>query len=183
MRLERFFAAVACAAFACTSGLAIGALATTFEADYDDETKEWKEIEAQLPAYPDTKNLLEVRYNAETPHRFFVDPGSVTLGVDGVTRFTSVMRTAGGALNVSYEGMRCETREGKIYAFARKDGTWTRARKPEWKRILLRDLTPHRFVLYRQFFCPSPATPTSPKVALDALRRGDGLAPGALLDQ
>jgi len=182
MRLKRFLAAAACAALACASAGALGALATTFEADYDDETKEWKEIEAQLPSYPDMKNLLEVRYNAETPHRFFVDAGSVTLGADGVTRYTSVLRSAGGALNVSYEGMRCESREGKIYAFARKDGTWTRARKPEWNRILLRDLTPHRFVLYRQFFCPSPAAPTPPKTALDALRRGEGLAPGALPD-
>jgi hypothetical protein len=183
MRLERFLATCAFAVLACAPALAIGALATTFEADYDDETKEWKEIEAQLPAYPDMKNLLEVRYNAETPHRFFVDASSVTLGLDGVTRYTSVLRTAGGALNVSYEAIRCETRESKIYAFARKDGTWMRARKPEWKRVLLRDLTPHRYVLYRQFFCPSPAIPTPPKTALDALRRGEGLAPGTGLDQ
>ena len=177
MRLRRLCAALAGAALFTATAAALAALATSFESDYDDETKEWKEIEAQLPGYPDTKNLVEVQSGGATPHRFFVDANSLGVGADGVVRYTAVMRAAGGAVNVSYEGMRCETRELKVYAFARRDGTWMRARKPEWKRILLRDLTPHHFVLYRQYLCPQPALPTPPKIALDALRRGVGLVP------
>ena len=98
-------------------------------------------------------------------------------------RYTTVIKTAGGATNVTFEGMRCETREGKLYALGRGDGSWVRARDPKWQRILLRDLTPHRYVLYREYFCPSPAMPTAPKIAIDALRRGVGLASSRASDE
>jgi hypothetical protein len=175
MRLDVLRALVCATGFAASSS-ALGALATTFEADYEDESKTWKEIEAQLPGYPRSDNLIEVVAGSATAHRFYVDGSSVSLGADGVVRYTSVVKTAGGAINVSFEGMRCESRELKVYALGRRDATWVRAYKPEWKRILMRDLTPHHWVLYRQYFCPSPALPTPPRVALDALRRGVGLA-------
>jgi len=38
-------------------------------------------------------------------------------------------------------------------------------------------------VLYREFFCPSPAIPTPPKVAIEALRRGIGLATSNATDE
>ncbi|HYC45920.1 MAG TPA: CNP1-like family protein [Burkholderiales bacterium] len=174
--------AIFCALAFTLPAAAFAALATTFEADYEDESKSWKEIEAQLPGYPRSENLIEVVAGSETPHRFYIDATSVSLGADGVLRYASVVKTAGGALNVSFEGMRCQTRELKVYALGRKDGTWARARKPEWKRILMRDLTPQHWVLYRQYFCPSPALPTPPRTALDALRRGEGLAPAGEMD-
>ena len=171
MRLEPLF----CLAAFLVSPAAFGALATQWERDYDEETKSWKEIQAQIPPFPKNENLIPVNAGNATSHRFYVDAESLSVGDDGVVRYTSVIRTAGGATNVTFEGMRCETREGKLYALGHKDGTWTRPRKAEWKRIVLRDLTPHQYVLYREYFCPSPAKATPPRLALDALRRGVGL--------
>jgi len=157
--------------------------ASTWEADFDEDTKSWKEIEAQIPPYPREQNLILVEAGSETSHRFYVDAASVSVGKDGVVRYTTVVKTSGGATNVSFEGMRCETREQKLYALGHRDGTWARARDPKWQRIVLRDLQPHRYMLYREFFCASRTQPTPPKQALDALRRGVGLAQSRATDE
>ena len=172
--------------------LVTAALATALQAhaqwkgwdtDFDEEVKSWKEIQAKIPAYPKSQNLILLEAGSETAHKFYVDAASVSLGEDGVVRYTTLIKTAGGATNVTFEGMRCETREGKLYALGRSDGTWVRARDPKWQRILLRDLKPHHYVLYREFFCPSPSIPTPPKVAIEALRRGVGLATSNAIDE
>jgi hypothetical protein len=155
--------------------IACAALATTWEYDFDAETKPWKELQAQLPAYPRPQDLILLEAGSETPHKFYIDAKSVSVGVDDVVRYTTVVKTAGGATNVTFEGMRCDTREQKLYALGRSDGSWGRARDPKWQRIVLRDLQPHHYVLYRDFFCPARAKPTPLKQALDALKRGTPL--------
>ena len=157
--------------------------AKSCEAEFDEDEKSWKEIQAQIPPYPKSQNLILVEAGSATAHKFYVDAASVSVAEDGIVRYTTVIKTAGGATNVTFEGMRCETREGKLYALGRSDGTWVRARNPKWQRILLRDLKPHHYVLYREFFCPSPAMPTPPKVAIEALRRGIGLATSNATDE
>lgn len=140
--------------------------------DREEEEKAWQEIEAPIPAYPQAHNLVAVDVGSATSHQFFVDAPSVSLGQDGVMRYTVVIKASGGATNVAFEGMRCETRERRVYALGRGDGTWVPARDSAWQRIVPHDLAPYRFVLYREYFCPTPARPPSAKQALDALRRG-----------
>jgi hypothetical protein len=154
-----------------------------FEADFENDAKSWQEIETQIPAYPKPENLVRVPTGTATSHQFFVDAASLALGEDGVMRYTVLTKAAGGATNVTFEGMRCETRERKIYAFGHPDGKWVRARNAEWQRVVLRDLTPYSHTLYNQFFCNERTRPTPAKVALDALRQGRGLNPGATIDE
>ena len=171
-------------AFAAFALIPVGGAiaASTWEADFDEDIKSWKEIQAQIPPYPKDQNLILVEAGSETSHRFYVDAASLTVGEDGVVRYTMVVKTTGGATNVTFEGMRCRTREQKLYALGHKDGTWARARDPKWQRILRRDLTPHHWVLFREFFCAQPTKPTPPKQAIEALRRGVGLAQSPLID-
>jgi hypothetical protein len=176
------------AAGICVLVLLLHACATSnkepvgFEADFESDTKSWQEVQAQIPAYPKPENLLRVPTGTATSHAFFVDASSLALGEDGVMRYTVVARAGGGATNVTFEGIRCETRERKVYALGHADGTWARARNAEWQRIVLRDLTPYPHTLYHQFFCNERTRPNSARVALDALRRGRGLNPGAGTD-
>ena len=158
------------------------ALGTTWEADFDDDSKEWKELAAQLPRSPIGKELVHLNMGAAGRHRFYVDPPSLSVGQDGVVRYTAVVKAEGGALNVTFEGIRCETRELKIYAIGRNDGTWMRARNPKWDRIQ-RHTKPYHFTLYREYLCPSHTQPTPPKQALDAMRRGVGLASSTATDE
>lgn len=158
---------------------AMASVATAQTREWDEEledtSKSWKEVEAQIPAFPRNEDLVKVEAG-RGPHQFFVDARSVTLGSDGVVRYTAVTKTGGGATNVSFEGMRCETREQKVYAIGHADRTWARARESKWQRIELRELTPHRYVLYREYFCADRTRPTTPRQAIEALKRGSSLS-------
>jgi hypothetical protein len=143
-----------------------------FESDFDDERKTWKEIEAKLPAYPRPENLIAFDAGGATPHRFFIDAPSVSVGEDGVVRYTLVIRTAGGATNVSFEGIRCETREQKTYAVGHSDGTWSRARESRWRRIEYREINQHHAALYKEYFCDGGSPVRRAADAVNALKYG-----------
>ena len=127
-----------------------------WDADFDEDKKPWKEIEARIPAYPRADNLLPFDGGGVSPHRFYIDAQSLSIGEDGVVRYTLVIKTAGGATNVSYEGIRCEERHQKYYATGRTDGTWVRARNPQWRRIELQELNRHHNVLVQDYLCAGP---------------------------
>lgn len=126
-----------------------GDLDREYEAD-----KPWVEVAAQLPAAPRDADLLEFSVSAVAPHRYYVDPASISVGADRVVRYTVVIRAAGGARNVFFEGLRCETAERRLYAVGQPDGSWTRARDPDWRPIGLTSGREYRKALYEDIFCP-----------------------------
>lgn len=147
-------------------------------ADLFEEPARWKEIEVKFPAYPRPENLIPFEAGTATPNRFFVDPESIVVGADGVVRYTLVIRTPGGAVNTSFEGIRCATRERKLYAFGRRDGTWMEARNPSWQYIEYQERNRHHGVLYADFFCPNRSIIGNAKQAVDALRLEAGRLSG-----
>jgi len=124
-----------------------------WDADFDEDRKPWKEIEARIPSYPGTGDLVPFEGSAASPHRFYVDARSLSIGEDDVVRYTLVVKAAGGATNVTFEGIRCELREQKYYAVGRADGSWARARKAQWRRIEPQDVNRHHYVLYSDYLC------------------------------
>ncbi len=115
--------------------------------------KAWVELEVKPPAYPQPANLMPFEAGAASSNRFFIDAQSIAIGSDGVVRYTLVIKGSGGGENVSYEGIRCETREQKYYAFGRRGGTWSDARSGEWRRIEYKDINRQHGVLYADYFC------------------------------
>jgi hypothetical protein len=143
-----------------------------FESEFDRQTKPWSEIEARLPGYPRADNLIPFEAGGATPHRFYIDAPSLSVGDDGVVRYTLVVKTAGGATNVFFEGIRCETREQKLYAVGhREDGKWVRAREPEWRHIEYKEWNRQHGVLYADFFCLDRRRPRNLKQIIEALER------------
>jgi hypothetical protein len=130
------------------------------------------ELALQLPAAPKSTDLLEFNPGRRTTLRFFVDPAALTVGTDGIIRFTVVIRGDGDASNVSYEGIRCKTRERKVYAYGRADGTWNPVRGPVWMKIGGPDHEGYRFALYEYYFCPSRQSIATAREGVEALRRG-----------
>ena len=124
-----------------------------FDHDFDENAKPWQEVQAQLPAYPQEGNLIPFVVSAATRNRYFVDYPSVSVGDDGVVRYTVVVRTEGGAENVSFEGMRCASGERKIYAFGRPGGEWSRNRYARWEIIKVRQATGYQRELFDSYFC------------------------------
>lgn len=123
-----------------------------FEEDY--ESKQWQEIEVQLPAAPKQETLLPFYVSAATENRFFIDGATLTVGSDGVVRYVLLVLTPQGVRNVTYEGMRCLTRERRIYASGRQDGSWSKARKNEWVRIQDAYANRQHAALFLEYFCP-----------------------------
>jgi hypothetical protein len=142
-----------------------------FENEFDEE-KPWAEIEAQLPPYPKEENLLPLFVSAATDNKFFVDAASIRTGEDGVVRYTMIVKSSAGAVNVSFEGIRCASREKKLYAFGRKEGSWSKARAAKWEPIRYQDRNRYHHMLYDDFFCPNGTIVKSPQEAVDLLKRG-----------
>jgi hypothetical protein len=141
-----------------------------FEEDY--ESKQWQEIEIQLPAAPKQETLLPFYVSAATENRFFIDGATLTVGSDGVVRYVLLVLAPQGARNVTYEGMRCETRERRIYASGRLDGSWSKARKNEWVRIQDAYANRHHAALFLEYFCPVGNIVQNAAEARNALIKG-----------
>lgn len=148
----------------------------SFDTEFDENKKDWKEIEAKIPAYPKDGNLLPFEAGAASPHRFFIDAQSLSIGEDGVVRYILVIKTAGGATNVTFEGIRCDTREQKYYALGQANGTWTRARNPQWRHIEYREVNRHHNVLFGDYLCTGSSANRTPvasvKVVVQRLKYG-----------
>ena len=113
------------------------------------------EQKPQLPPFPKEEDLVRIQIDGALSFDFFVDLESVSVGRDGVVRYTLVARSVGGATNIAYEGIMCRGRERKLYAFGRADKTWSAARNPQWASIS--DLPVNRLqaALHDWFFCPA----------------------------
>lgn len=122
--------------------------------DDDPDAPKWEEEVMQLPAFPQERDLREFYVSATTTHKYFIDTATLNVGKDGVVRYALVIRTSGGSINVTYEGMRCESREVKIYATGHRDGTWSMARRSEWRRIENKPTNRYHAALSRDYFCP-----------------------------
>ncbi len=141
--------------------------------DEEADKKSWRELEVKLPPYPRSANVIPFEVSAASSNRFYIDPDSISVGSDGVVRYTVVVRSASGAENISYEGIRCETREQKYYAFGRRDGTWANARSGEWRYIEPKDINRQHAALYLDYFCPDKKRPAgSPKVIINRFKYG-----------
>jgi len=143
-----------------------------FGAREDPDAPPWQEREVTLPAFPKDDDLIEFYVSATTANRFFVDAKSIDAGGDGVVRYALVIRTAGGATNVSYEGIRCERMEYRLYASGRADGNWAKVRSADWKPIENKPINRHHAALNRSYFCPGGVAIRSADEGRDALRRG-----------
>lgn len=140
--------------------------------DTFDREKDWVELQTQLPAYPETGNLLEFNVGPTSTHRYYVDATSINVGKDGVIRYTLVVKSAQGAENATFEGIRCETREKKRYALGRNDRTWVQPRVSEWQRLenITQDYAQRELSKY--YFCPRGLIVGSPEEAIQALKAG-----------
>lgn len=151
--------------FAATIGLALA-----FEEESGE--KAWAEIEIQLPLYPKTENLLPFFVSSASDNQFMIDSESITVGSDGVVRYTLLVTSASGAKNVSYEGLRCDSAERQLYAFGRQDKTWSRARKAQWVKLQNPDLNRQHAALYFEYLCPNGTVVRDADAARRALVSG-----------
>ncbi len=74
----------------CFLPVAVYAQQQKFEYEFDHE-RPWVELQAQLPPYPETENLLQFDAGPVSTNLHYVDALSITVGEDGVVRYTLVI--------------------------------------------------------------------------------------------
>ncbi len=147
-----------------------------FNKDFnDDEVKPWEEIQAELPPAPKDENLLPFYVGPTATQEFAIDAESLSIGKDGVVRYTLVAVSPGGAKNISYEGIRCASFEKKIYALGRDDGTWSRSRRDQWEGIVRNKVHRQHAALSQDYFCSNLTIVGNEKDMLQRIKSGKTL--------
>ena len=154
--------------------------AQLFARDFDEQ--EWVEQQARLPAFPKAENLLVARIEVARTFQFMVDASTIDVGKDGVVRYVLVARSASGSENISFEGLRCETRERKLYAVGRPDKTWAQARNSAWIAYS-KSATNHYAELAAMFFCPDTLVAQNAGQVVNLLKSGGFKAPPFFSDR
>jgi CNP1-like family protein len=115
--------------------------------------------------------LVEVKLHvsAGTDFRHYVDWGSVSIGQDRIVRYVLVARSASGAENVSFEGIRCQG-EYRVYAVGGPGGGWA-GQPSEWRPIP-RNVNSSQAALAKQYFCPGRAAIRTSAEGQQAVRAG-----------
>ena len=108
----------------------------------------------KLPPLPDAGDLLPFEVSQNTQLNFLVDAKSLSVGSDGVVRYSVVITSPSGARNVNYEGIRCDNYTWRLYASlnSEHDG-WDRGVENDWSRIENGNLNAYRASLYQDYFC------------------------------
>ena len=123
-----------------------------------------------LPAYPKEDDLVGFFVSSANDFDFFVDGKSIK--IEGrIIRYTLVARSPAGVGNVSYEAIRCESGEYRIYAIGHADRTWSQRTTP-WRVITPTGVQRWRHALLRDYFCPGGAPILTVAEGIDALERG-----------
>lgn len=155
-------------------GIGAGALAQSAipVPRYEDETQ--REPEVVLPRFPEERNLLRFP-TSWTNAQIFIDTAALTVRDDRVVLYTLVVRSGGGAENVSHEGLRCTTGEVRVFAYGSRGpdgGKWTPARSAAWRPIEDRGINRYRFEFWRDVFCDGRDTETRRNILLQLQRGG-----------
>lgn len=124
--------------------------------------KKWVEQAVTIPAFPQENNLLELSlYHSST--KYYIDKKSVQVGKqDRVARYTVVIKTASGAKNVFYEGIRCDTKTYRTYAYAVNMNSFRAMPNSIWRPITGVGVFKYRLSLFDYFVCKDSAV--RPKV-------------------
>lgn len=106
---------------------------------YFDESlvKKWKEGQTEVPGLPKDNDLKELEFaSVKKPMRVFIDLKRLGVGEDRVTRYWVVLKSPGGGYNATFEGLRCNTKEYKVYAYGHpeRNPQVRPVKEPEWKK-------------------------------------------------
>lgn len=137
-----------------------------------DRKGNWVENQVDtLPPLPQDSNLLPFEVSGNTPLQFAIDRNSLSVGTDGVVRYTVVVTSPSGARNVNYEGIRCDTYEWRLYAGLNADhDDWDRTVANEFSRIENGALNAYHAALYQDYMCANKMPTGKATQILDNIR-------------
>lgn len=123
------------------------------------------------PAPPRDEDLRPITLRNLTDNTVALDGRTLEVGTDEVVRYTLVVTSPKGVRNVSYEGIRCDPAEWKLYALGRTDGGWGAPNAPAWQAVEDRGYNAIRFTLAKDYFCGPDGAPMKDANAIFARMR------------
>ena len=140
-----------------------------YDSEFDE--KSWVEQQTQLPSFPKAEGLIKISMQSMSAFDVAIDSGSVDIGKDGVVRYVLIAKCNRGSENISFEGIRCETRERKLYAIGKPDKTWGQVRNAVWTNYGVNTRSYH-YELANEYFCPEFKRVMTATEALKNLKGG-----------
>ena len=95
----------------------------------------FKEQATSLPKQaPNPAALIPFYVSKQTVFEFAIDPDSILIGTDGVTRYSVVITNPSGGKHIQYEGIRCDSYQWRLYGTFDND-KWQENPLGTWKEI------------------------------------------------
>jgi hypothetical protein len=118
----------------------------------------WRELDSELPAYPQEQNLLDTGVStAGRPYRVFLDVPALSVTDDRIVRYTVVIISDDGIWNVSHEGLHCGNKAYRRYAYG-VNGEWQEPGDSPWLPLDDSGINAYRWKFYMNYMC-DPASP------------------------
>jgi len=139
------------------------------EGEYEEE---WKELEVPIPALAkDSEFKLLAVTEADSRYQYYLAENSISLGTDGVMRYTVAVVSGNGVRNVFYEGLRCYTNEIKTYAYATNRGNFRPALNNRWRPVANKGVRAYQDFLTNGIICDADGYAWEAQKARRALLR------------
>jgi len=141
--------------------------------DYAPTRKDkWKESQVVVPVYPREEHLLNVPLPDSHNLKLYLDEHSISRLPDGAIRFSLVVESPSGARNVFYDGIRCETREYKTYAYGTVDGKFQQVHGSVWREFPDYETNAFRKYLSRHIVCDGHNSARLPQEIIRLIKYG-----------
>lgn len=129
----------------------------------------FKEGTTTLPLNPpNQKTLLPFYVSQTTIFKFAVDTDSISIGADGVTRYTVVIINPSGGQQAQYEGIRCDSFQWRLYGSYESTG-WKENPLGSWKTIQSQVPNRYQASLAQGAFCNINSQEKNIKTILNSL--------------
>lgn len=153
--------------------LALTCLSAVTLAKANDEEKQWVEKATEAPKTFSIEKLQPFTVSQGSALTYGIDPETLTVGEDWVVRYVMVARSPSGALNVLYEGIRCQSSQVKTYArWDNNRSAWHSPSNPEWKSLSFGGSTRPAMILAKEGLCNGESVNGNPRKMLSTLKTG-----------
>jgi|GEM_PF-7005234 len=136
---------------------------------YFEEEAAWQESALAIPAYSSQFVWAALDAPIEVRSQLFIDTRSIQLAEDGVVRVTLRQLSRNNVENISREGVHCNERSTRSYAFADISGQrWIEATRSVWRKVTMTDYLKRTLV---NAVCPDSIAPRSEAELIQHLQK------------
>jgi len=158
-----------------------GAAALAQQDDADDpDAPKWQEDAAPPPPAYSVDGLVDIELPGARSRAVKIGIAPQTIQINqktGVVRYVIVMRGS-SAVNASYEGIRCDTAEYRVYARQTAGQPWETVKAGTWQPMRGDRSAPYPLLLARGGVCLGTTVNVSPEAIVHALQSGRGVNDG-----